>query len=163
MGLAARYQGDYERAEALLTESLAAYRQSAAPAALAEVLTDVGLVALEQGEHRHAQHAFAESLRTTKTWTLGTVLEGLGSVAVERGHPERAARLFGAAASVRTRMGTSIVPANQRLYQRYMALTQDALGEERFTGNWNEGRAMRLEEAITHALENAPTLAVEEA
>jgi predicted ATPase len=153
LGLAARYQGDYQRAEALLAESLATLRKSAGPAAIAEVLTDVGIVALEQGKHEQAQQAFAESLVTTTTWTLGTVLEGLAGSAVAHGHPERAARLFGAAAALRTRMSTPILPANERLYERHVTLTQEALGEERWSMLWEEGQAMTRERAIAYAIE----------
>jgi tetratricopeptide (TPR) repeat protein len=153
LGLAARYQGDYQHAEALLAESLSTLRQTAGAPAIAEVLTDVGVVALEQGQYDRAQQAFAESLMTATTWTLGTVLEGLAGSAVAHGHPERAARLFGAAAALRTRMGTPILPANERLYQRQVTLTQDALGEERWTLLWEEGRVMTRDEAVAYGLE----------
>jgi predicted ATPase/transcriptional regulator with XRE-family HTH domain len=156
LGLAARYQGDYQRAEALLAESLSTLRQTAGPTAIAEVLTDVGVVALEQSEYERAQRTFAESLATATTWTLGTVLEGLAASAVAHGHPERAARLFGAAAALRTRMGTPRLPANERLYQRHVTLTQEALGEERWTMLWEEGQAMTRERAIAYALEGPP-------
>jgi predicted ATPase len=152
LGLAARYQGDYQRAEALLAESLATLRQAAGPAAIAEVLTDVGVVALEQGKDEQARQAFAESLATKTTWTLGTILEGLAGIAVAHGHPERAARLFGAAAALRTRMGTPILPANERLYRRHVTRTQEALGEERWSMLWAEGQAMTRERAIAYGL-----------
>jgi predicted ATPase/DNA-binding XRE family transcriptional regulator len=156
LGLAARYQGDYQRAEALLAESLSMLRQTAGATAIAEVLTDVGVVALEQGKYDQAQQAFVESLVTATTWTLGTVLEGLAGSAVAHGHPERAARLFGAAAALRSRMGTPILPANERLYQRQVTLTQDALGEERWSMLWEEGQAMTRERALAYALEGPP-------
>jgi hypothetical protein len=38
-----------------------------------------------------------------------------------------------------------------------VAATRDALGVEAFTAAWDEGRAMTLEEAITHALEQPAT------
>src|SRR5205085_1319338 len=138
LGLAARYQGDYERAEALLGESLSTLQPGASAGIIAEVLTDVGVVALEQGQYDRAQRAFAESLVAATTYLLGTVLEGLAGVAVAQGHPARAARLFGAAAALRTRMGTPVLPANKRLYQRQVTLTQDALGEDRWTMLWEE-------------------------
>jgi non-specific serine/threonine protein kinase len=152
LALAARYQGDYQRAEALLAESLSTLPRNVDASTIAEVLTDVGVVALEQGKDDRAQQAFAESLVTATTWTLGTVLEGLAGVAVAHGHPERAARLFGAAAALRARMGTPRLPANERLYQRHATLTQQALGEERLTMIWEEGRVMTREAAIALAL-----------
>jgi tetratricopeptide (TPR) repeat protein len=158
LGLAARHQGDYERAETLLAESLSTFRQSGDAGGIAEVLTDVGVVALEQGQYERAHQAFAESLVTATTYMLGTVLEGLAGVAVAHGHPERAARLFGAAAALRTRMGVPILPANERLYQRQLTRIQDALGEESWTLLWEEGRAMTREEAVAYGLEGEAAL-----
>jgi hypothetical protein len=154
LGLAAGYQGDYAQAEVLLAESLSALRQSAFSSSIAEVLTDVGLVALEQGQHEQARQALVESLLTATTYMLGTVLEGLAGVAAGEGHLERAARLFGAAAAIRTRLGVPIRPANQALYQRHVTQTRDALGEEGWTRLREEGHAMTRDEAVRYALQD---------
>jgi tetratricopeptide (TPR) repeat protein len=153
LGLAARYQGDYEHAEALLAESLSTLRAGASAGIIAEVLTDMGVVALEQGQDERAQQAFAESLGIATTYLLGTVLEGLAGVAVAQGHPGRAARLFGAAATLRTRMGTPRLPANERLYRQHVTRAQDALGEDRWTMLWEEGRAMTPDAAVGYGLQ----------
>jgi hypothetical protein len=50
-------------------------------------------------------------------------------------------------------MGTPRLPANETLYQRLVTLTQEALGEERFTMLWEEGRVMTREEAVAYGLE----------
>jgi hypothetical protein len=42
-------------------------------------------------------------------------------------------------------------------YDGAVAATRDALGVEAFTPAWDEGRAMTLQEAITHALEEPAT------
>jgi tetratricopeptide (TPR) repeat protein len=152
LGVAARYQGDYTRAEALLAEVLAVYHQNPAPGASADVLSSVGLVALEQEQYTRAQEAFTASLHAARTWMLGTVLEGLASVASGTGQAERAAHLFGAAESVRRVLSTPRWPANEALYQKYSALARAVL-EERFARIWEEGRAMTAERAITYALE----------
>lgn len=156
LGLAARYQGDYERAEALLAESLALSRQSAVSTPIVEVLSSVGLLALEQEQYERAHQAFVESLMIARTWMDGTVLEGLAGVAITHGQPERAARLFGAAESFRSTMGIPRWPANEALYQGRVSLSREALGEERFSRVWEEGRAMTMEQAITCALDSVP-------
>ena len=92
-------------------------------------------------------------LLTATTYMLGTVLEGLAGIAVAQGHPERAARLFGAAAALRTRMGVPLLPANERLYQRQVTRTQDALGEDRWAMLWEEGRVMTRDEAVAYGLD----------
>jgi hypothetical protein len=77
----------------------------------------------------------------------------LAGVAVAQGHPERAARLFGATAALRTRMGTPILPANERLYQRHLTRSQDALGAERWSMLWEEGRGMTRDEGVAYGLD----------
>jgi tetratricopeptide (TPR) repeat protein len=110
LGVAARYQGNYERAEALLEESLTMSRQGGRVEYSAEVLTSLGLVELEQGQHKRAHQALKESLMTARIWMPETTLEGLAGVAVGQEYPERAARLFGAAEAVHARMGTPSGP-----------------------------------------------------
>jgi hypothetical protein len=50
-------------------------------------------------------------------------------------------------------MGTPILPANEKLYQRHVTRTQEALGEERLSMLWEEGRGMTREEAVAYGLE----------
>jgi tetratricopeptide (TPR) repeat protein len=161
LGLAARYQRDYERAEALFAESLALLRDpgiSGAPAT--EVLSSVGLLALERGDYQQAEESFSEALQTSRKagvrYVLGTLLDGMASVALGQGQTERAGRLFGAAESVRDRLGTPRWPANEALYQKYVALTREALGEERFARIREEARPTTVEEAIAYARNDAP-------
>jgi tetratricopeptide (TPR) repeat protein len=161
LGLAARYQRDYERAEALFAESLALLRDpgiSGAPAT--EVLSSVGLLALERGDYQQAEESFSEALQTSRKagvrYVLGTLLDGMASVALGQGQTERAGRLFGAAESVRDRLGTPRWPANEALYQKYVTLTREALGEERFARIREEARPTTVDEAIAYARNDAP-------
>jgi predicted ATPase/transcriptional regulator with XRE-family HTH domain len=159
LAFAARIQAQYPRAEALLDESLAMLRgrRELRP----EILSTVGLVALDRGQYDRAEVPFTESLRIARTavmgWIIGTLLEGLAGVAVGRGQPECAARLFGAADAIRTQIGTPIRPVNRPRYERDVAAVRAALGEEQFKALWDEGRAMTQEQAIAFALDELPS------
>jgi hypothetical protein len=75
-------------------------------------------------------------------------LEGFAHVAGAEGDAERAARLFGAAEALREALGAPLPPVERAHYDRSVAATRAALGEEAFAAAWAEGRALSLEQAI---------------
>jgi hypothetical protein len=79
----------------------------------------------------------------------------MAGVAVHRGQPERAARLFGAAARLRTAIGAPLAPAFRPAYDQHVAAAKTALGEERSALLWEEGRVMTLSQALAFALDAA--------
>ncbi len=72
-----------------------------------------------------------------------------------RGHPERAARLFGAANALLERSGAVLDEVDQAEHARDVAATRAQLDEATYAAAWAEGRAMTLEHAIAYALEEA--------
>jgi hypothetical protein len=63
-----------------------------------------------------------------------------------------AARLFGAAATWREKVGAVFPRGDERLYTPRLHATKATLGEATFTALWNEGRALSLEQAVAYAL-----------
>jgi hypothetical protein len=82
-----------------------------------------------------------------------TCLEGLASVAWTRGHLEHAARLHGAAATLRRGTFVLYVWDERVARDRQVAAVRTALGEEAFAAAWAAGQSMTLEEATALALE----------
>jgi hypothetical protein len=80
------------------------------------------------------------------------VLESLGGIAFELKEVERSVRLFGAAENLRASVGTPLPPVEQEDRDRYLKLARAALGEEKFTQLWLEGRSMPVEQVIASAL-----------
>jgi DNA-binding CsgD family transcriptional regulator len=62
-----------------------------------------------------------------------------------------AARLFGAAAAIRQRMGVVRFKVWDAEYQSSVAGLRDALGDQDFQSAWAEGAALSTEEAIAYA------------
>lgn len=79
-------------------------------------------------------------------------LEKLGQVAFGRGSWVKAVKIFGAAASVRATMGSSMEPFDRVEYERSLESLHAELGQERFSAEWDAGSKLTLEQAIEFAL-----------
>jgi hypothetical protein len=114
-------------------------------------------VARSQGNYEGARALYEESLGifrpTGEQRGIAAVLEGLAGIAAAADQAERAARLFGAAAALRAAIATPLAPGERADYDRYVAATHAALGEEAFAAAWAAGRALSVDQAITFALE----------
>ena len=152
-GLIAYFQGEYERARALFTESLALVEDENSRAL---TLGNLGLLALAEGHLDQAlalqRDAFANWRRVTNLPWLARGLEHFALIAIAMGDPEHGARLFGAAAAERARIGGSQPDNDRAINERYIAQAQVALGEAAFSRLWAEGEALSLPDAVALAL-----------
>ncbi|MDD5370119.1 MAG: hypothetical protein PHQ40_13630, partial [Anaerolineaceae bacterium] len=69
------------------------------------------------------------------------------------GAPDRAARLLGASSALLEDMDASHQPGDQGEIDRMDDQVRDQLGEDHYQEAWLAGRTMRLEEAVSFALE----------
>jgi hypothetical protein len=83
-------------------------------------------------------------------------LEALASVALARGRPERAARLFGSAATVREAITAPLSPADRVIVDADLEAVCVHLGKQAFATALAYGRAMTPEQAVAYALEEEP-------
>jgi predicted ATPase/DNA-binding SARP family transcriptional activator len=157
MGEVARTQGDYATAAAACAESIAVARELGLKATIeAWSLRSLGYVSCVQGDtHRAAAH-FAESLalfRTSKARLgIACCLMGFAVVASADARPERAVRLFGAAAALLDTIKATLAPADRSEYERTVAALRGQLGTQEFAVAWEEGQALTLEQAIAYAI-----------
>jgi len=75
-------------------------------------------------------------------------VEGLASVVAAQEELAWAARLWGAAESLREAMGTPIPPVYRVDYERPVTAARTQLGEKVFAEAWAEGRAMTSEQVL---------------
>jgi predicted ATPase/DNA-binding SARP family transcriptional activator len=169
LGELALRQGDLSVARARFDEALAIWRAHDSPREIAMALLHAGQAALRQGEYETAQAHHAEAL--TRRWDLlrrseGTAtnrqyidqsaiaacLEGVAGVASATGQPERAARLFAAAATLRTAIDDPLPPEEQAERERQERAIRRALGEAAFAAMRAKGRGWTLEEAVRDAI-----------
>jgi predicted ATPase/DNA-binding SARP family transcriptional activator len=149
-------QGDYAAAGAHYEEALKVFRDQGSRSNVAIALNKLGNVARVRGDRRTARALHAESLAIRQemgdkvgiAWSLEAFARLAAPIA-----PERAARLRGAAESLREALHAPLPPHEQGEYDRHRTALREALGEEAFARAWAAGRAMTPEEATGEALE----------
>jgi predicted ATPase/class 3 adenylate cyclase len=153
-GTIAHAQGDNGRARALLEESLALQRDIGIKWGMATTLNRLGVVVHTQGDDGRATALYAESLTLCQErgdkHGLAEGLEGLAGIAVAQQQLERAARLLSAAAALREVTGAPLSPCEHVRYDRDVSAVRAGLGEAAFAAIWTTGKAMPLEQVITH-------------
>jgi hypothetical protein len=109
-----------------------------------------------QGELAAARASHAEStVIRRELWDragIAECLEGWAELAAVEEQPERAARLFGAAAALRETLGAPLPPSDRVEYERRLATLRSTLGEPAFASAWNAGRALTWQQAADDAL-----------
>jgi non-specific serine/threonine protein kinase len=155
----ARCQGDYPRAAELYSESLALYHELGNRAEIPAILHNQGYVALGTRDYAAARDLFAESLRrqhaAANTAGIAEGVGGLAALATAQGLPERAARLFGAAETIRASRAAPIWPAEQFEVDRYTSELRAQLPAPVYAQLSREGQAFTAEQAIAYARDEA--------
>lgn len=161
LGVVAVSQRDYAKAKALLEESLTLFEKLDNTWGCVISLYWLGTVSRHLGDYDQFAKLLGESLALQKellqrglgNWRgLALCLAGLAGAAGAKGRLEQAARLYGAAESMREAIGASLPPVDRADYERNVALARAGLSEKAFAAAWAEGRAMTLEQAVEYAL-----------
>jgi predicted ATPase/class 3 adenylate cyclase len=118
------------------------------------IFRGLGRLAMKQGDYETARARFEESLvycrKLGNKNAMPDSLRVFAILSAARGEAERAARLFGAAASLLNALGKP----QSGLDREDTIATRETLGEEAFAAAWAEGQAMTLNAAVTYALED---------
>lgn len=158
LGIAAQSDRDHEQVAIRIEESLALLKEVGDLRGVAMCLTTLGMGALDRRDPGRAAEVFEEDLRVLREIKdkVGIVYGLLGMAAVNalRGRPTAAARLFGAAESLREDIGHPLMPHEEASYdyEGYLASARAGLTEAAFDAAWSEGSAMSFERAIEYAL-----------
>jgi hypothetical protein len=159
MVLAEAEPGEPAAAQAALDESQAIFQAAGERRGVALAWAISALLAERRGDCAGAWAAYRQSIAELRILggraDLVWVLDGLASLAVAQGQPERAARLGGAAAALARTVGLILsLPAPLlRRAQHQFAQARQVLGEAAFTAAWTAGEALPLEEALAEALQ----------
>lgn len=151
-----RTEGDYAAARPLIEEAIAIFRQIGNKQAVSANFINLGGVAYGEGDFAAARSHFAEALATSRELghksLISCCLDGFAAISGVRGESECAARLAGVAEKLREQIGYEIEPAERRFRDAYTAELKTALGETGFTNFYEQGRRMKLSEAIALCL-----------
>ena len=139
--------GDLDRAEALWDECLTVAREAGSSEVTAMAVSGLGDIELARGAPERALERFRDALAIYEELAVATLIADvcvcLAAVAKAQGELERAARLLGAAASLRHASGAAEQPEGSVLtYANEVTAAAGAqLGEEAFATAFAAGRA----------------------
>jgi tetratricopeptide (TPR) repeat protein len=149
-------RGDDARAGAFGEESLALAREIEDPHAITATLTDLLRLARRHHGLKETEARGREGLsvlrRIGANQYAETMLEIMAWAAAERGQPERAAAVLGAASAMRRSSGASRDVLDRSAYETTLAAVRAAVGDERFATAWARGQSLSLSAAIAEAL-----------
>ena len=124
-------------------------------ALLIRALTTRARVAIAQGEPEQAERDAHDALASVPEGFpyvgISDTLECLATLAGDARSYREAARLFGAAAAIRQRMGVVRFKVWDAGYEASVAALRNAMGQTDFESAWAEGAALSTEEAIAYA------------
>jgi DNA-binding CsgD family transcriptional regulator len=124
-------------------------------AVLIRALTTRARVAIAQGKFEQAERDAHDALATVPECFpylgFSETLECLATLAEDAGSHREAARLFGAAAAIRQRMGVVRLKVWDAGYEASVAALRNAMGQADFDSAWAEGASMSTVEAIAYA------------
>jgi serine/threonine-protein kinase PknK len=148
--------GDLDGAHRALTESERRQRALGQTWAVSGILRWLGDTERARGDLDAALGRYRESLATAEDsghfLFVADALDGVAAVAAARGEAERAARLHGAAAALRERLGTAVASWEQPAHEQRLAAVRAALGEEAFAAAWAAGAALPVAETVAAVL-----------
>jgi predicted ATPase/class 3 adenylate cyclase len=134
-----------EQAEALFKEMRHRYGTTVSLYAFAQVVA-------ASGDDARAQSLYEEGIalarKTGNRQMVAIGLEGLARVVAVQGALPWAARLWGAAETLRETSGAPIPPVDRPAYESRVTAARAQLGEQPFAAAWAEGRSMTLEQAL---------------
>jgi predicted ATPase/DNA-binding SARP family transcriptional activator len=163
LGMAAQGEANLDRAASRLEEGLALCLGLGSLREASMAYFILGNVEIDREHFDPGVSLLLEGARITRE--LGDRLGiayyvwGLGRVAVLRKNPVRAARLWGAAETLRAHMGMTLSPFDLAAsgYERDVASVRSSLGAAPFEAAWAEGRTMSPKQAIEYALQETAT------
>jgi tetratricopeptide (TPR) repeat protein len=145
-------RGEVSLALPLVEEAISIRR---APNVSISALTCRGEIALTMRDYERASALYQESLarwsRMGARTGIAGCLEGIAGLALARGKPADAARLYAAAEALREAIGAPRPPRLHTAHGQAIGTLRRALGEDAFDAAWKEGRTLTLEHACEHA------------
>lgn len=154
-------QNNPETARALLTESLSLHREVGDSAYVSETLTQIARLDLDTHNIPDALNRLREALWVAhdQRFDIATAnaLEAFSVVYGQLGDLVRAARLAGAASSVRAAAGMKGRDPDAGWWDRHRTALSHSLPESQWQHAWSEGQELSIEEAVALAREEDHT------
>ncbi|MFY9808323.1 MAG: LuxR C-terminal-related transcriptional regulator [Pseudonocardiaceae bacterium] len=154
LGTLERVVGNLDAAAARGEEALEVARQLGSGWMQANAERLLGRLALAAGKtadaEQHSQHALGRLSAKGFTIDIPECLDVLAAIAAMQGRFEHAARLLGAAAAGRQRLGIVRFPAEPQFWTSVEAATTEALGPDGYHAAFTAGAALDTDEAVAY-------------
>jgi predicted ATPase/class 3 adenylate cyclase len=154
---AASQRGDLATARQKFQEAAALFRSLGNRRMAMASLSELAHGLRRHGQLEEAVALYRESLAGWQELghraAVAHELECLAFIAVAQGQTQRAARLFGAAETLRAMIDTPMTAEERAEYDLSLARLREQLDAATFTSALAEGRTLNLEQAIAYALE----------
>jgi DNA-binding CsgD family transcriptional regulator len=154
------FGGDVEAVVTAATEGIRLSRDANDLYALEMMLLNLGGATFFSGDVERARSLYAEALgiarRIDDRVAEYALLDSLGGVAAATGQARLAARLIGAAETIRTQAGASLIPVLAPLIAQAEMSSVAALGQKKYDAEVAAGKRLSREEAIQLALGEQP-------
>lgn len=151
-GSLAEKQGDYPTARSLHQDSLTIQRELGDKYGMALSLRSLASVAERQNDLDLARSLYQESLHICRELQeklgIATCLEGLARVFAAQSVLSAAAKLLGAAATLRETLSCPILPADRDRQRQAVQIVKTGLGEDTFDTAWAEGQTTAIAKII---------------
>ncbi len=149
------YQGQSDRAIAMLTEALDHLQAVEHGTGSAYFLNLLGLALLEKGDRQGAADAYRKCIslarETGYRWAVAEGLIGIGALSAAKGETALGARLSAAADSLLTKIDY-VIPSAERTYmERLVDSLRRSMAPDEFEKATNQGRDMSIEQAVESA------------
>jgi predicted ATPase/class 3 adenylate cyclase len=152
--------GETQRARELFEETMKLDEERGDEWGVAVTSLNLGVARLELQEVQPADKMVKSSVQSfVKLGDRDGVAEGfesLAGIAVAQGRLVRAARLAGAADSLRASLGIPLGEVDRVRLDRWLSEPRKLLGKESFDAAWAEGAAMTTDQVIDYALQDGP-------
>jgi DNA-binding CsgD family transcriptional regulator len=150
------FRGDTETVKAAASDGVRLSREVGDLYSLEMMLLNAGGAALITGDLEHAKGYYIEALKIAQRIddrvAQYVLLDELGCVGAGSGQARLAAQLLGAAETVRTQAGASLIPILAPLIAMAEESATAALGASKFQAEMNAGKRLSRDEAIRLAL-----------
>ncbi len=156
VGLMALTANDVPEAVTWLTAALELAREVGDDREIGAASRSLAAAMIELGDNAQATSLLAESLALARELGephgIAVCLDTFAGLAATAGEVDRAATLFGASDAARASIGAKRQPDQQILYDRWLARTLAHLDAKTYATQYENGRALTLDEACALAL-----------
>jgi len=157
IGEIARFNHDGDRARRAYEECLVVSQLTGERRRIVFMYQNLAFIALHEGEAERARDLERQGLQLANTMNnrllLAIALSILAGAIGGLGQPRQAACLLGASESALERLGALHQPNDRREIDDIIAAVRAQLDEATFQAAWDEGRELRLEQAVAQVLD----------